>query len=207
MAEHIYTFDDPPSARHLDLALKILHDDGVVVLPAGTNWTLGCDAKNSRAIDRLYGLKPFHDESRPLSMICSSISMAAEVGSIDNNLYRYLKKIWPGPYTIITKRSRSLPRQIKNKQQTVGIRIPDSPLALALIDKLGGPMVVTSVPRKPDGQACLMGYEVVEYFGHGVDLILDLGDELPGTESTIVDFTEGAPRIIRVGAGDVSVFA
>ena len=206
MAELIYTYDDPPSSRHLDKAVKILEDDGVIALPAGTNWTLACDAKNARAIDRLYAMKPSHDDKRPLSMICSSISMATEVGYIDHQLYRYLKKIWPGPYTIITKRSRALPRQIKNKQQTVGIRIPASLLTLALVERLGGPLVATSVPLKPDGRVCQMGYEVLEFFGHAIDLIFDLGEELPGSESTVVDFTQGMPQVVRVGAGDVSIF-
>ena len=67
-------------------------------------------------------------------------------------------------------------------------------------------MVVSSVPLKPDGSVCRMGYEVMEYFGHAIDIILDLGDELPGIESTVVDFTQDIPRVVRVGAGDVSIF-
>ena len=126
MTEHLYTFVNPTSERHLDKACHILSEGGVIVYPAGTNWAFGCDARNVKALDKIRVLKPQHPKERPFSLICSDIAMASTVGNIDHQLYRILKKAWPGPYTVIVKRNRSLPRQIKDKRQVVGIRIPEA---------------------------------------------------------------------------------
>ena len=206
MGDHIYTFIDPPSERDLARAIRCLEKDGVLAYPTEVNWAIGCDAANTKAIDRIRQLKPAHPKERPFTLICSDISMAATVGHIDHHAYRILKKIWPGPYTVLLRRMRSLPRQIKDKRPVVGVRIPDSPLILALVEKFGRPLATTSVPLKNDETAYHMGWEVFEEFGHGLDILLDLGLSLPGLESTIVDFSADAPEIVRVGAGDPSVF-
>lgn len=206
LSEHLYTYIDPPSERHLEKACQILRNGGVIVYSVGLNWAFGCDAANVKAIDRIRLLKPYHPKDRPFTLICSDISMASDVGNIDHALYRTLKKIWPGPYTIIVKRNRSLPRQIKDKRQLVGIRIPECPLVLALVNRYGSPIATTSVPKKGDGISYNMGYEIFEDFGHGIDLLLDLGESLPGEESTVVDFSEGYPDVVREGAGDISIF-
>lgn len=205
MSKHLYTYVNPTSEKHLATACKILGDGGVLVYPMGINWAFGCDAANTRAIDRIKRLKPCHPKEQPFTLICSDISMASGVGNIDHQMYRILKKAWPGPYTFIVKRNRSLPRQIKDKRQVVGIRIPDSPLILDLVDRFGAPLATTSVPLKSDGSSYNMGYEIFNDFGHGIDLLLDLGEEVTGTESTIIDFSEGYPQLIREGDGDISI--
>ena len=132
--------------------------------------------------------------------------MAATVGNIDNNQYRLLKNCWPGPYTVILTRHKSLARQIKDKRPVVGIKVPESPLVRELVIRFGKPLATTSIPLTASGEAVKMGYEVFEEFGHGIDLVLDLGEELPALESTIVDFTEGEPEVVRVGVGDPKLF-
>jgi len=207
VAEHLYTFDNPPSARHLAQACEVLENDGVLAYPVDSNWAIGCDAKSSRAIERIHRLKPLHPRERPFSLLCSSIGMAADFGNIDNVVYRWVKKIWPGPYTILVERHKNLPRQIRDKRKVVGLRVPNSPMMLALIEAFGRPLASTSVPEMAEQQAPQLGYQVAELIGHGTDLILDLGEELSGVESTIVDFTSGAPEVVRVGAGDPHIFA
>lgn len=206
MSEHIYTYDDPPSERHLAKATDILRNDGVLAFPAGTSWAFGCHASSQKGIERIRRLNPSHPKEKSFSLICSSISMASSVGNIDHSLYRVLKKAWPGPYTIIVKRNRNLPRQIKDKRQVVGIRIPACAMLLALVEKFEHPIATTSLPYKADGVPYKMGYEVFDAFGHALDLVLDLGDELEGLESTVIDYSEGQAEIIRVGAGDTSIF-
>jgi len=206
MGAHLYTYADPPSERDLGRAIRCLENDGTLAYPTEVNWAFGCDAGNVRALDRIRQLKPAHPKERPFTLICADIAMAATVGHIDHYAYRYLKRIWPGPYTVLLRRNRSLPRQMKDKRPVVGVRIPASPLVLALVKKFGRPLATTSVPMKNSGTPYQMGFEVFEDFGHGIDLVLDLGQSLPGLESTIVDFSEGAPIIIREGVGDPTVF-
>lgn len=209
MADHIYTYDDPPSERDLARILKVLEDDGVIAYPTDVNWAIGCDCVSSKALDRIHALKPMHPRDRPFSLICSSISMAAEYASIDGTAYRLLKKAWPGAYTILLTASKNFPRQLKDKRRVVGIRIPDCPLVLAIVEKLGRPLATTSVPGIKSGdfdESPHFGYQVQETFGHALDLVVDLGDERPGQESTIVDLTSGAPEIVRRGIGDPKLF-
>lgn len=206
VSEHLYTYINPPSEKHLARTCEILKHDGVVAYSTGGNWAFGCDAASAKALDRILQLNPSHPKDRPFSLICSDITMAATVGSIDHALYRVLKRIWPGPYTVIVKRHKTLPRQLKDKRPVVGLRIPDAPLVLSLVAHYGAPLATTSVPMKADGTPYQMGWEIFEVFGHGLDLLLDLGDQVPGVDSTIVDYSQGHPEIIRVGAGDPEVF-
>ena len=207
MVDHIYTYIDPPSQRHLERACQILTSGGILAYPMDVNWAIGCDAANIKALDKIHRLKPHHPKEQPFSLICHNISMASGVGNIDQQMYRILKKAWPGPYTFIMKRNKTLPRQIKDKRQVVGIRIPDSPLVLSLVEMFGSPLATTSMPIRPDGTGYQMGYQIVEDFGHGLDLVLDLGQELPGLESTVVDLTLDTPVVVRLGVGDTSFLA
>ena len=136
--------------------------------------------------------------------------MASDVGTIDNTAYRFIKKAWPGAYTLLLPSTRSLPKQIKDKRRVVGVRVPDSRLLQALITALGRPLATTSVPSIPPNDEAgfppKFGYEVMEVYGHALDLVLDLGAELPGLESTVVDFTEATPQVVREGVGDPKIF-
>ena len=207
MAEHIYTFDDPPSERDLDRANYLLDHDGIIAYTADENWQFGCDASSQKALDRIRLLRPNSGKEKPFSLICADISGAADIGNIDHVAYRVLKKVWPGPYTVLLESNRTLPRQIKDKRRVVGVRIPNSAMVTTLVGRRGKPIATASAPPLPKDQGpATFGYQIEEYFGHGLDLILDLGREVTGTESTIVDLTSGAPEIIRQGAGPVDIF-
>jgi len=206
MALHLYTFDDPPSERHIKQACEVLSRDGVISYQLDQNWAFGCDAANPRAIDRIRMLKPHHPKDQPFTLICSSISMASEYGNIEHHAYRMLKKAWPGPYTVLLQRSRNLARQLNDKRKVVGIRIPDSKLLAALIDAYGMPLASTSAPFVDELEPAKQGYQIEEKFGHGLDLILDLGHEVTGEESSVIDLSEGAPVLVRQGLGDVALF-
>jgi tRNA threonylcarbamoyl adenosine modification protein (Sua5/YciO/YrdC/YwlC family) len=201
MATHLYTYDDPPAERDLRRALQVLESDGVIAYPNDYNWAFGCDAISAKALDKIHLLKPTHPKDRPFSLLCSSISMAAEYVHIDNAAYRILKRAWPGPYTVLLQATRTFPRQLKDKRRIVGIRIPSSQMVRTLVERLAHPLATTSVPDHPH-----FGYEVYETYGHAVDLVLDLGTELTGDDSTIVDLSDGEPTIVRRGAGDPALF-
>lgn len=213
MATHLYTYDDPPAERDLTKLVAALENGGVIAYPTDVNWAFGCDCASSKALDRIHLLKPSHPKDRPFALICSSISMAAEYTVIDNAAYRMLKKAWPGPFTVLLQASKNFPRQLKDKRRVVGIRIPAAPLLLALVERLGRPLATTSLPPLSGPTeadeipvVAKFGYEVFETFGHGIDYVADLGHELPGTETTIVDLVDGTPVLVRRGAGDPTPF-
>lgn len=210
-AKHLYTYIDPVVESHLERALDVIRNGGIIAYPTDVNWAFGCDASNIKSLDKIRMLKPFHPKERPFSLICSDLAMVSSVANVDSQAYRILRKVLPGPYTILLARNRTLPRQIKDKRKIVGIRIPKSPLLLALVEKFGHPIATTSVPLLQSNTSELpvsarFGFEVLENFGHAVDLIIDLGEAVPGLESTIVDFSEGTPHMIRLGLGDPKPF-
>ncbi|TVQ89987.1 MAG: threonylcarbamoyl-AMP synthase [Deltaproteobacteria bacterium] len=200
-AEHLYTWQDPPNERHLDQTVDLLRRDGVIALSTGTSWAFAVDPSSKRANQRLSRLKPHRDADRPYALLCSSISMASGMASIDGGAYRLLNRLWPGPYTVLLPAGPELPRVLKTKRKVVGVRVPDTALATLVVDRFGGPIVVTTVPRGPDDQLPTMGYEIVEIFGHALDLVLDLGEPVPGTETTVLDLTGDAPQVVRHGVG------
>ena len=203
---------NPLVEKDIDAACAVLEAGGIIAYPTDVNWAFGCDSANVKAIDKIRHLKPTHPKEQPFSLICDSISMASEYGNIEHSAYRVLRKALPGPYTILLERNRSLPRQIKDKRKVVGIRIPNHELVLAIVKQFGRPIATTSVPFvtafSSDGEleAPRFGYQIVEAFGHALDMIMDLGGEVLGVETTIVDLTEGNSSVIRVGAGDPSLF-
>jgi tRNA threonylcarbamoyl adenosine modification protein (Sua5/YciO/YrdC/YwlC family) len=205
MGEHLYTHIDPPNQRHLDQICGLLDRDGVIAMPAGTSWAFCCDAASKKGVRRLMGLKPARDEKKPMSLICSSISMATEMASVDGHAFKTLNRIVPGHFTVLLKSSRTLPKILKNKREVVGLRVPDEPIAQVVIEQFGRPLVATSVPPDKDGRLLTMGYQIVEAFGDRLDLVVDVGNELEGLATTILDLTQGDVQVIREGAGDLSL--
>ncbi len=202
---HLYTYADPPNPKHVDQILDVLRHDGVIAMSTGTNWAFAADPTSKKANQRIQRLKPNHSNDRPFSLMCSDIAMATTMTAIDGSAYRRLRRIWPGPFTVLLKASRQLPRVLKTKRAIVGVRIPDDPFALHLIERFGGPLVVSTVPKNPDGTYLTMGYEVQELFGHALDLVVDLGEPLPATETTVLDLTSGEVEVVRQGVGDISL--
>ena len=211
MAKHLYTYVDPVVESHIDRAVEVIRSGGIIAYPTDVNWAFGCDAANVKTLDRIRMLKPFHPKERPFSLICSDLTMVASVANVDSQAYRILRKVLPGSYTILLARNRSLARQIKDKRKIVGIRIPRSPLLLAIVEKFGHPIATTSVPLLQEAPSATpvparFGFEVLENFGHALDLVIDLGEAVPGLESTIVDLSEGIPHLVRLGFGDPKPF-
>ena len=190
--------------RHLDKICQVLDHDGVVAYPTDVNWALGCDARSTKAVEKMRRIKRIHPKSQPFSLICSGMSMAGKVANIDNRAYKVLKKLLPGAYTIILKSNRSLARQIKDKRLNVGIRIPQCVLLEAITTRLDRPLATTSMLADGD-QELRCGYEIHEKYGHTLDLVIDLGAEISPAETTIIDFTTDIPIVVRKGVGNADV--
>jgi tRNA threonylcarbamoyl adenosine modification protein (Sua5/YciO/YrdC/YwlC family) len=206
MSLHLYTYIDPPNERHIEQIVRVLSNGGVLALPMETSWSFCCDASSRRGLDKIRLLKPSRTKAQPFSLICSDISMASTMANIGNEKYRMLRQALPGPYTFILRRGRLLPKRLKDRRENVGIRIPNDPLTLAIIKAFEKPLAASSVPLREDETAIQMGYELFDLYGHGIDIVADLGEELPGTETTIFDFTQPELELVRVGAGDPHIF-
>jgi tRNA threonylcarbamoyl adenosine modification protein (Sua5/YciO/YrdC/YwlC family) len=202
VSEHLYTYINPPNERHLEKIVTILNQDGVIALPCGTNWAFCCDPTSKKAQERIKRLKPSRPDAQPFSIICTNIAMASTLTKIGHKSYRLLRQIWPGPFTVILQSGPQFPKRLKNKRETVGVRIPNEVITTELIQYYGKPLLATSIPLSSLGHPFKMGYEVYEHFGHQIDLIVDIGNELPGTETTIFDVTGSEIELIRVGAGN-----
>jgi len=205
MGEHLYTFIDPPNPKHLKQIQWVLENDGVLAVPADTSWMLCCKPNSKKAIQKIRQLKPLRDKDKPFSVVCDSISMASDMAAINGQAFRLLNRICPGPYTVLLKSGRLLPKLLKNKRQVVGIRIPNAPLILEIVRQMETPLLATSIPTDANGEVLRMGFAIHEEYSHGIDLVVDLGEELPGTSTTIIDMTQGSVDIVREGAGDISI--
>lgn len=191
-----------PEERKIDQVVQILKKGGVIIYPTDTVYGIGCDIRQQEAIEKVCKIRGLKPEKAALSMMCKDISQVAEyTAQIDTPYFKILKSHLPGPFTFILNSNHQVPKLFKNKKRTVGIRIPDSKIILALIEALGAPILTTSL--KSDDE--ILEYftdpsEIYEDFEHLVDLVIDGG---PGGNqpSTIIDLTQTEPLLIRQGAG------
>ncbi len=188
-----------PQPRLVERAATVLSEGGLVALPTDTYYGLGCDLFDKRAIERIYQLKQL-PRSHELSFICADLAEVARYAIVENASYRVLRRKTPGPFTFILPATRLVPDLALRRQKTVGIRLPQSPIALAIVKKLEHPLVSTSAAT-PDGEVLIDPRDIKEKLGHGLDLILD-GGYKPNEPSTVIDLSGPEPRVVRQGKGD-----
>jgi tRNA threonylcarbamoyl adenosine modification protein (Sua5/YciO/YrdC/YwlC family) len=190
-----------PQDRHIQQVVSILKQGGIVVYPTDTIYGLGCDIYQHKAIERICRIKNVQPEKANLSFICYDLSdLSHYARQLDTPVYRSLKQHLPGPYTFILQASKEVPKLLKTKKDTVGIRVPDNRIARCIVKELGNPILSTTLPG-----AFVEDYtdpEIIhERFEKLVDVVIDagIGGMVP---STIVDFTKHEPEVIRAGAGE-----
>jgi tRNA threonylcarbamoyl adenosine modification protein (Sua5/YciO/YrdC/YwlC family) len=195
---------ETPQERHIQHAVEILKNGGVIIYPTDTVYGIGCSVFNTKAIEDVYRIKR-QDKSKPFSFICSDLSHISEYAKVSNTAFRLMKQLIPGPYTFILPSSRlkQLPKSIISKRKTVGIRVPLNKICQMLVKELGHPILSASV--NDDAGAILNNPEIIkEQFENRVDAILDGGNSLLDL-STILDLTGDHPVIERQGIGDTSM--
>lgn len=197
--QHIYL--DHPQTRLVKRAAGMLRDGAVVVYPTDTIYGLGVDILNKQAMSRVLRIKKA-SRHKLLSIICPDMKAISQYATLSNMAYRIMNRVVPGPYTFVLRASREIPKLMLTKQKTVGIRIPDAPVAQMLVTELGRPILSTSVPSGEDGYYTNPD-EIVERYRYEIDLILDAG-VIFNKPSTIVDLSGSEPLILREGAGDIS---
>jgi tRNA threonylcarbamoyl adenosine modification protein (Sua5/YciO/YrdC/YwlC family) len=189
-----------PQERHIQQVISILKQGGIIVYPTDTIYGLGCDIYQHKAIERICRIKNVQPEKANLSFICYDLSdLSHYARQLDTPVYRSLKQHLPGPYTFILQASKEVPKLLKTKKDTVGIRVPNNRIARCIVKELGNPILSTTLPG-----GFVEDYtdpEIIhERFEKLVDVVIDagIGGMVP---STIVDFTKPEPEVIRAGAG------
>lgn len=197
----VHLYDKNPNPRELAKVADALNKGGIIIYPTDSVYAFGCKINAVGGVERISTLAD-KDETT-LTILCSSISQAAEYARIDNAQFKVLKRNTPGPFTFILNASSSISDRVLAKRKTVGIRIPDSPIAKAIVDQVGTPLYTTSV-KDPDS---IVEYTtdpdlIWERYSHKVDVLVsaDFGHDIP---TTIVDLTNNEPEIIRQGIGEL----
>jgi tRNA threonylcarbamoyl adenosine modification protein (Sua5/YciO/YrdC/YwlC family) len=188
-------------------AVARLKAGAILAIATDTTWSFVCDPTHREAVQRLAEARsvssPDHrgEKDRTMSILCSSVSEAARYAMVEQQQFRLIRRLLPGPYTVILRSSRELPRLLQNKRSTVGIRIPDHPLAVALVSELGRPVLATTA-RTREGELVAAGTQVLDDWDSYVDVMID-SDPIVPRPSTVVDFTGDVPVLVRAGAGEV----
>lgn len=200
MLLHIHPKD--PQQRNIKTVVDCLKNGGVIIYPTDTIYGLGCDIYNTDAIERICRIKNIDPKKAQFSFVCSDLSHISDYAkSIDTPVFRVLKKLLPGPYTFILEASKLVPKMLKTKKDTVGIRVPDNKICQEIVKQLGHPIMSVSLPMDDEVEYYTDPFLMHEIFEDKVDIVVDsgIGSTVP---STVVDCTSGVPELIREGAGE-----
>ncbi len=200
MLLHIHP--DNPQQRNIDTVVECLRDGGVIIYPTDTIYGLGCDIYNAKAIERISRIKNIDPKKAQFSFVCADLSHITDYAkSIDTPIFRLLKNALPGPYTFILEASKQVPKALKTKKDTVGIRIPNHKICHEIVTALGHPIMSTSLPMEEDVEYYTDPEVIHDQFEKLVDIVIDGG--YGGFEpSTVISLLNGEPELIREGAGD-----
>ncbi len=194
-----------PEPRKIRKVVEVLSNGGIIAYPTDTFYGIGCDLFNKGSIEKIYQLKR-RSSHQPFSFICSDLKNISEYAQVTNYAYKTMRRLLPGPYTFILEGSRLVPKIMLTKRQTVGIRVPDNPISLAIVEELGHPIISTSATDPEAGNKILITpREIQDKLGHALDLIVD-GGNVTGVQSSVISLIDDTPEIIREGAGDLSPF-
>lgn len=194
-----------PQQRTIDEIRDELKRGAVMLYPTDTVYAIGCDINSKSGVQRVRQIKEMSNE-KPLTFLCPSLSDIAQYARVDDGAYRLMRKLIPGPYTFILPTTKLVPKLVMHpKRKTTGIRVPDNPICVALMEALGNPIISTSAyalaleEEFESAHVAESRFELFDGFDGLVDLVIDSDVEPAGTMSTIVDMTGDEPEIIRRG--------
>lgn len=202
MAQYFQIHPENPQVRLIRRAVEIILGGGLLVYPTDSSYALGCRLDSKDGLERIRRIRMLED-THHFTLICRDLSHISAFARFDNEAYRLIRQLSPGPYTFILRATREVPRRLQHpKAKTIGIRLPDNPVTQSLLAELGEPLFnSTLIP--PDAEESLSDpLEIRDRLEKEVDLILD-GGIITYAPTTIIDFTEDQPRILRQGAGPV----
>jgi len=205
MARYLDIHPDNPQPRLIEQVVTALREDALIAYPTDSGYALGCQLGNRSGRDRILNIRDL-DDRHEFTLMCKDFAQLGQFVQVDNAAFRAIKACTPGPYTFILPATREVPRRLLHpKKKTVGVRIPDHVLVQALLAELGEPMLTSTLILPGDDEPRTMGWDIKEELDHAVDLVIEAGEVIP-QPTTVIDWSDGVPEILRVGAGDVSRF-
>lgn len=191
-----------PSERKIAKAVEVLHAGGVAAYPTDSVYALGCAIEARGAIEKIYRAKSMKPTQR-LALICPDLSTASRFGQLSQTAFRLAHRIFPGPYTLVVPATREVPRGLTDaKRRTVGLRITSHPVAQALVQALGRPLLTTSAVDPRTGDVCRDADEIIDAFGPFVDVVIDT-EATPDQPSTVLEVDGDSITLVREGAGPI----
>ncbi len=190
-----------PQPRKIEQVVSLLKEGGLVAYPTDTVYGIGCDIFHREGVEALHRLvNQMKDDPSPLSFICRDLSNIAEYAFISDFAYRTMKRLLPGPYTFILPATKLVPKVMLTKRKTVGIRVPDAAIPCDIVAQLRNPIATTSATL--DGELVADPWTLEDSFGHALAAVVDGGYVFP-EPSTVLDFSEDVPRLVRLGKGPI----
>ncbi|SFD79192.1 L-threonylcarbamoyladenylate synthase [Massilia yuzhufengensis] len=205
MAQHFQIHPENPQARLIKQAAQIITAGGIVAAPTDSAYALVCRLDDKTAVEKLRRIRGV-DDKHHLTLLVRDLSAIAHFARVDNTQYRLLKATMPGPYTVILEATREVPRRLSHpSRKTIGVRVPENHILLALLEELGEPLIGTTLQLPGDDHMLSDPDEVLERLGKQIELVIDGG---AGTleATTVVDLTGPAPELVREGRGDPAAF-
>ena len=205
MSQFFQIHPDNPNHRLIRQAAEIVRGGGIIVYPTDSSYALGCHLDDKKAVTRIRQIRQL-DEQHHMTLMCRDLSEISKYARVDNVKFRLLKSNTPGNYTFILEATKEVPRRLQHpKRSTIGVRIPDHPVALALLEELGEP-ILSSTLVLPDVDEPLNEPEHIrDLLEKQVDLVID-GGAIGLDLTTVIDLTGDAPVLLRRGKGDVQHF-
>ncbi|WP_372881560.1 L-threonylcarbamoyladenylate synthase [Psychromonas sp.] len=205
MSQLFYVHPENPQVRLIKQAVDILKAGGVIIYPTDSGYALGCTMENKRGLEKVCHIRNI-DKKHNFTLACRDLSEIATYARVDNQAFRALKSNTPGAYTFIFKSTKDLPKRLMNPtRRTIGIRIPDNVIALALLEALNEPLMTTSLILPGNDSTEFDPEDIRDKLENQVDLILH-GGYLGEAPTTVIDFSDDDVVIARVGAGDITPF-
>ncbi|WP_024286138.1 L-threonylcarbamoyladenylate synthase [Cellulomonas sp. KRMCY2] len=206
MARHFDVHPQNPQPRAITQVVAMLRDDdALIAYPTDSGYAFGCRLDSHTGADRIRWIRHL-DDRHHFTLVCADFAQLGQFVLLDNAEFRAIKASTPGPYTFILKATKEVPRRLAHpKKKTVGVRIPNHPVAIALVRELGEPLLSSTLVLPGLDEPLTEGWQIKEHLDHQIDAVVDAGD-CGSEQTTVVDWSDGYPEVVRVGAGDPSRF-
>jgi tRNA threonylcarbamoyl adenosine modification protein (Sua5/YciO/YrdC/YwlC family) len=200
MAQFFAIHPDNPQLRLIHRAVEIVREGGVIAYPTDSSYAIGCHIGDKQSMDRIRRIRQL-DDKHNFTLVCKDLAQVSTFTKIGNDAYRMIKALTPGPFTFILEATREVPRRLQHpRKKTIGVRIPDHAVAMLLVKELEEPLLSTSLILPGESDGLSDPYEIRERLEHQLDLVIDAGN-IEFAETTVIEFTNKGPEIIRQGIG------